>query len=67
MQLLNVKETAKLLRISVSKVYRMLSTGELVYYQIGSRKCISMEQIQQFLSLNEKVAIAKPESKRRHF
>jgi len=66
-KLYTVRETAVLLRLSISKVYRMLSKGELSCIQIGSRKMVAANDLCQFLELHRAEPRVMPVSKRRHF
>ena len=66
-KLYTVSETAELLRLSASKVYRMLSLGELQCIQIGNRKMVCYEDILDFLKLHRTEPIKRPISNKRHF
>ncbi len=47
--LLDVKETAKKLRISCSFLYQIVEQKRISCYQIGRRRLFSEQQIQDFL------------------
>ena len=49
MKMLTVKETASNLKISLSMVYRLISTGELPSYAIGGCLRVSETDLLQFL------------------
>lgn len=66
-RLFTVSETSKMLRLSISKVYRMLSIGELSCIQIGTRKMVTYEDILQFVELHRKQITQRPAAKKRHF
>ena len=66
-QLFTVSETAELLRLSVSKVYRMLGTGELPCVQIGTRKLVAFDDLRHFLAMHRVEPNALPVSTKRHF
>ena len=66
-KLFTVSETAEILRLSISKVYRMLSVGELPCIQIGTRKMVTQQDLIQFLELSRQETVKPPPSKKRHF
>jgi excisionase family DNA binding protein len=45
----DVKETAKRLGISASKLYQLASRRQIPYYRIGGKILFSGDQIQEFL------------------
>lgn len=67
LQLYTVREAAQTLRLSLSKVYRLLSTGELPCYQVGTRKLISKIDILKFLESCRNDSVKLPQRNRRHF
>lgn len=67
MRLLTVKETAEKLKISISMVYRLISTGSLPCFEIGSCKRISEEDLGKYLADNRKEPDKLPPNKRKHF
>lgn len=49
--MLTVRETAKLLNVSVHTVYRLISLGELSAIKVSSRKTmIKAEEIEKFIN-----------------
>jgi excisionase family DNA binding protein len=67
LELLTVREAAAMLRLSLSKIYRLLSTGELPCYKVGTRKLISKLDIRKFLESCRNEPVKLPQGKRRHF
>ncbi len=67
MRLLTVKETAERLKISISMVYRLISTGHLPCFEIGSCKRIGEDDLGKFLDGQRKESPKLPPNKRRHF
>ena len=65
--MLTPKQLAARLSLSLSMVYRLLSSGELECYRFGSAYRVSEEQLNQFLQ-KQKVETRKTIPKaRRHF
>lgn len=65
--MLTPKQLAARLSLSLSMVYRLLSSGELECYRFGSAYRVSEEQLNQFLQ-KQKVETRKVLPKtRRHF
>lgn len=67
MKLLTAKETATSLKISLSMVYRLISTGELPSYAIGGCIRVSESDLSQFLDSRKQETAKLPESQKRHF
>ena len=67
MRMLTAKETASNLKISLSMVYRLISTGELPSYAIGGCLRVSETDLMQFLDTKRKEPTKLPESNNRHF
>ncbi len=67
MKLMTVKEAASNLRISLSMVYRLISTGELPSYAIGGCIRVSETDLLQFLDARKQETAKLPESQKRHF
>ena len=67
MKLLTVKETASSLKISLSMVYRLISSGELPSYAIGGCIRVSESDLGHFLVSRKQEATKLPESQKRHF
>lgn len=65
--MLTPKQLAERLSLSLSMVYRLLTSGELECYRFGSAYRVSEEQLNQFLQ-RQKVETRKVLPKaRRHF
>ena len=67
MKMFTAKETASSLKISLSMVYRLISTGELPSYAIGGCLRVSEAELMQFLDSKRQEPVKLPESKKRHF
>jgi len=67
MKMLTAKETASSLKISLSMVYRLISTGQLPSYAIGGCLRVSESDLMQFLKSKRQEPIKIPESNKRHF
>ena len=67
MNMLTVKETAATLKISLSMVYRMISTGELPSYAIGGCIRVSESDLLNFLNSKRQEHNQLPTRNRRHF
>lgn len=67
MKMLTAKETAASLKISLSMVYRLISTGELPSYAIGGCLRINESDLLQFLDSRKQEPNKLPESQKRHF
>ena len=67
MKMLTAKETATSLKISLSMVYRLISTGELPSYAIGGCLRVSENDLTQFLESKRQEPTKMPESNKRHF
>jgi len=50
--LLNVPETARLLRISISTLYRWVHKKQIRHVKIGSRVLFDKGQLSEFIKLN---------------
>ena len=66
MKMLTAKETAASLKISLSMVYRLISTGELPSYAIGGCLRINESDLLQFLDARKQEPNMLPESQKRH-
>ena len=67
MKMLTAKETATSLKISLSMVYRLISTGELPSYAIGGCLRVSENDLTQFLESKRQEPTKMPKSNKRHF
>lgn len=67
MKMLTAKETASNLKISLSMVYRLISTGELPSYAIGGCLRVSEADLMQFLDTKRQEPAKLPDSQKRHF
>lgn len=67
MNMLTVKETASNLKISLSMVYRLISTGELASYAIGGCLRVSETDLTKFLDTKRQEPTKLPDSQKRHF
>jgi excisionase family DNA binding protein len=67
MTLLTIREVAERLNISLSMAYRLVATGEISSYQIGSCRRVSEEDLDAFLEERRTNTIKIPEPRRRHF
>ena len=67
MKLLTAKETASNLKISLSMVYRLISSGELPSYAIGGCIRVSETDLVQFLDSKKQDPVKLPEFQKRHF
>ena len=47
--LLNIEETAKLLNVAVSTVYKMVCSKKLAHVKVGARVLFSPEQIRAWI------------------
>lgn len=61
------KEVAELLQISLSKVYSLIASGELVCHEFGSCKRVLEKDLQEFLANRRREAPKKLPSAGRHF
>ena len=50
--LLNIKETARYLHISISTLYRWVHRKEIKYIKIGSRVLFSQADLAEFIRIN---------------
>ena len=67
MKLLTAKETATSLKISLSMVYRLISTGELPSYAIGGCIRVSETDLNLFLDSRKQETVKLPANQKRHF
>lgn len=67
MKLLTAKETASNLKISLSMVYRLISSGELPSYAIGGCIRVSETDLVQFLDSKKQDPVKLPGFQKRHF
>lgn len=65
--LLTIKETAQALKVSISMVYKLVSSGEIPCYEIGSCKRIDETDLKAFLSTKRKEEVRLLKNSRRHF
>ena len=65
--MLTPKQLADRLSLSLSMVYRLLSTGDLECYRFGSAYRVSEEQLNQFLQRQKVETQRKLPKARRHF
>ena len=65
--MLTPKQLAERLSLSLSMVYRLLSTGELECYRFGSTYRVSEEQLTAFLQKQKMEAQRRLPKARRHF
>ena len=65
--MLTPKEVAKRLSLSLSMVYRLITTGELECYRFGSAYRVSEEQLVAFLKKHRSVSEKKIPKSQRHF
>ncbi len=65
--MLTPKQLAARLSLSLSMVYRLLSSGELECYRFGSAYRVSEEQLNQFLQRQKVETQRKLPKARRHF
>ena len=65
--MLTPKQLAARLSLSLSMVYRILSSGELECYRFGSAYRVSEEQLSQFLQRQKVETQRKLPKARRHF
>ncbi len=54
----SIKQVALNLGIHVATVSRLMDSGKLGFYQVGSRRVIGQEHFEKFLSLAERKARA---------
>jgi excisionase family DNA binding protein len=52
----SIKEVAQRFRVHATTVYRLMEKGKLGFYQIGSRRIVGENHIEQYLSLAERKA-----------
>ena len=52
----SIKEVAQRLRVHATTVYRLMEKGKLGFYQIGSRRIVGENHIEQYLLLAERKA-----------
>ena len=67
MKMLTAKETASSLKISLSMLYRLISSGELPSYAIGGCLRVSETDLLQFLDSKRQEPAKRPQSIKRHF
>ncbi len=67
MKLMTAKEAASDLRISLSMIYRLISTGELPSYAIGGCIRVSDTDIAAYLERNRQAADFSRLAKKQHF
>ena len=67
MKLLTVKETANSLKLSLSMVYRLISSGKLPSYAIGGCIRVNETDLEKFLDLHRNEATPIPTNVKRHF
>jgi len=65
--MLTPKQLAERLSLSLSMVYRLLSSGELECYRFGSAYRVSEDQLNQFLQRQKVETQRKLPKARRHF
>lgn len=65
--MLTPRQLADRLSLSLSMVYRLLSSGELECYRFGSAYRVSEEQLTQFLQRQKVETQRKLPKARRHF
>jgi excisionase family DNA binding protein len=65
--MLSPKDLADRLQLSRSMVYRLLTSGEIECYRIGSAYRVSEEQLIQFLQRHRQETAKRPHATRRHF
>ena len=65
--MLTPRQLADRLSLSLSMVYRLLSSGELECYRFGSAYRVSEEQLNQFLQRQKVETQRKLPKARRHF
>ena len=65
--MLTPKQLAARLSLSLSMVYRLLSSGELECYRFGSAYRVSEEQLSQFLQRQKVETLKVLPKSRRHF
>lgn len=58
------KEVAAKLRLSLSKVYGLMASGKLAYYQMDGAKRVSEEQLRRYLESSEKREVGDAPIKR---
>ena len=49
-QIMTVKETRKALRIGHTKIYQLLSSGEIPSFHIGSRRLVRSSDLDRFVN-----------------
>lgn len=50
----SIKEVAQRFRVHATTVYRLMDMGKLGFYQIGRRRIVGEQHIEQYLSLAER-------------
>lgn len=65
--LLTIKEVAERLKISLSLAYRLVATGEIPSYAIGSCKRVEESDLLAYLKLQRTSPPTVPKSVRKHF
>ena len=53
----SIKEVAQRFRVHVTTIYRLMDKGKLGFYQIGGRRIVGENHIEQYLSFAERKAI----------
>ena len=59
--MLRVRDIAKRLALSESKVYQLIRSGELPHYKLGGALRVSEEQLMDYLVASQKGRVEAPE------
>ncbi len=64
---LTVKQVANRLNISLSLAYRLIASGEIPYYRIGSCKRVIEEELEEYLQRQRVGTLKVVQPTHRHF
>lgn len=61
MQLLKVKEAAKILGVSQATVYRLITENQILHVNVGGRRQINHEDLERYIKENTSKPVKKYE------
>ncbi len=65
--MLTIKEIAIALKLSVSKVYRLVERGEIASFAFGRAKRVRLSDFEDYVERNRVIDTRLPPGYRRHF